>query len=121
MGSAYCSNKPNFLFAKDQNEVSVILDETKIEYERKLAYLKQSTEKAKTAEEDKLAKLLEVFIGGLEEFQNSLKKIKLNRKALYLIERKLDLYYELDHDAEEIDIIKKKIEVLQCIENNKVA
>jgi hypothetical protein len=120
MGNSYCKYKPNFLFALDQSQVNLFLEDMKESYEQKLAEKKSIYEKTMSSEDDKNMKFTEMFLEGIKEIQNSLKQVKIEKKKLYIVEKNLDMYFEYDHDTDEIDVIKQKNEIITFINKYKV-
>jgi hypothetical protein len=120
MGSSYCKFKPNFLFALDQSQVNLFLEDVKESYEQQLAEKKSIYERTKSPEDEKNMKFTEIFLEGIKEIQNTLKQVKIDRKKLYIVEKNLDMYFEFDHDSDEIDVIKQKNEIITFINKYKI-
>jgi hypothetical protein len=120
MGNSYCKYRPNFLFALDQSQVNLFLEDMKESYEQKLAKKKSIYENTNSPEDEKNMKFTEMFLEGIKEIQNSLKQVKIEKKNLYIVEKNLDMYFEYDHDTDEIDVIKQKNEIITFINKYKV-
>jgi len=120
MGNYY-NSKPNLLFAKDQTELLTFLEDARAPYDRAFAeYNKKKNKEKLTAEEIKMINVIEVFLKGVTEFQYFLKSNKYRKDSLYQIEREMDLYFLLERESDDTQILIEQKKIISWLEKNKL-
>ena len=120
MGNYY-STKPNFLFARDQNELLVFLEDARAPYDRALANFNQKKNRETLTEEERnMIHVIEVFLKGVTEYQYLLKSNNYKKEKLYQIEREMDLYFLLDHETTDNQILIEQKKIINWLDKNKV-
>jgi len=120
MGNYY-GYKANLIFAQDQNELAGLIEEARGPYNSALEklYEKKNIETL-TEEEKNRIDNLNIFLKGITEFIYLLKNNSLSQDRLYEVEREMDLYFLLNQESTEYQILFQQKKIIDRLERNKI-